>query len=349
MSDEHPRLDAALQLSGDASDPAIARGDIRREPLWQLLLLAICTGGFYLAAWVYRVTGDRDASKSARPRRIAWTLGSLTPPVLAALLFDFSRNEEPGSQLSRRTDRSAAVPAIALLALHFLVAMSELGSLWITGWILLPIPVLLVQRRFNQNVNAETVGFGWPRFITLLFAVPLAAAVMWWIDAPMASRASPFAIAEGAPIRGRSEAYVILSPSTSWREVSPGTLGDTDSDLELTTTDGSAWVVAYVHEDSSLTLDQVVDERLAAIDNDNGVEDFSESREFIPHPEFATMSLADYRVSITPFERGHYLVLTTRLKKRTIEVIGYVSDTSPHQAELERLMDDFRIPRNAEP
>ena len=228
-----------------------------------LYWLAVATFGIYLPFWVYRFSRAAGATDRERWRGIAWAFGVLAPPACWGILREFQRLALESGPGRGRWLRSVEVPAALYLVLLVLAGLSPLRHFILTPLFLLPIPFVLVQHSANR-AGAVSVDVDRPRrrvplwqWIVAPIGTVLVAAIVWFESPAAFQRLRPY-VARGAEISGSSQVFRLTVPGDRWRRVTPGTIGDPDSDLELAGPGADTWLIAFVVPRSDADLDGVL-------------------------------------------------------------------------------------------
>jgi len=324
-----------------ASDAA---GSARPDPLaispWRLYWLAVASFGLYLPVWVYRLARSAGQSPSSR---VAWGLGSLVPPIAAALLYEFNGRAGEGVPRARR-----ALPSLVLLSLLPVCAFTPLRHFTLAPLLLLPAPFAWVQASINRTARKEqAAAIPRPRMRWFEWAIAsggtlLVALAAWFTVPPFVEQLKVLG-AEGVVV-GRSGSFQVVIPTAAWRQVKSGTLGDPESDLELTGPGTETWTVAYVNPNNDNDINSAVSMRRTMIFESGEPRDYREFRRFLDGSDLVPVSTADYEIGYGVMGEGHYVILTAETDTQVIELIGYTAEPVAHLEELRRLIDSFTIP-----
>ena len=311
-----------------------------------LYWLAVATFGIYLPFWVYRFSRATGATDRERWRCIAWAIGVVAPPACWGILREFQRvvhESEPGRG---RGFRSIEVPAALYLILLVVAGLSPLRHFILTPMFLLPIPFVLVQHSANRagtaSVDADRPRRRVPlwQWIAAPIGTVLVAAIVW-LESPAAFQRLRPHMARGAEISGSSKTFRLTMPGDRWRRVAPGTIGEPESDLELTGSGADTWLIAFVVPQTDSDLHSTVDFRRAAVFSDGKPLEFSERRFFLEDSDFIPVSVADYRIDFGFGMKSVYHILTAETDQHVIEVIGYTAEPASHLEDLKSLVSSF--------
>ncbi len=288
------------------------------------------TGGLYLGYWVWEaMRTDRSRSPgSAGP--FAAALGTMIVPVQAALLYDIHRQSRVRRGFATRF-WSCATPAVLAVAIAVLVVLLPWRSLWTPGWLLAPLPFLLVQSSINREARPASAMRRSSRIAHLLLGLAGAAAtvaVAYQVDLPAARTALNPSVEPGEPVSGLSALYTVRLVQPGWRRTTPGTIGDANADLELVSPDQTSWVVSYVHAARESSLHDTVSGRRAAIQELGRLDGFHEERRFASGTEMIPISIARYQVETQAFLRQTFVTYTASTGDHLVEIIGFVGSKS---------------------
>ncbi len=327
-------------------------------PPWRLYGFTVASFGLYVPYWVYRLSRAHGCTR--RSTRAAWALGSLIPPVGAALLYEFNGppreaspydelpGDEPPSDESLdptpatvEDSRRGASPAILLLVLLAVCSFTSLRHFTLAPLFLLPIPVAWVQRTINRMASspAPAVSVRWWAWAAGSIGTLLVAAAVWH-EAPGFLRQLRRIEADAVVVAG-SDVFAVIVPTQHWRQVEPGTIGDSDSELELTGPGAETWAVAYSRPRSETHLDNVIAERRSMIFDSGKPLDFRESRRFLDGSDFVPVSTTDYEIDFGLGSVGFYVVLTAETEDEVIELITYTAEPKTYLDEIRRLAQSF--------
>ena len=311
---------------------------------WRLYWLAVASFGLYVPVWVYRLARAAGQSRSAR---VSWALGSLVPPVAAALLYELNGRAFEAVPRARQLQR--ALPAVVFLVLLPVCAFTPLRHFALAPLLLLPAPFAWVQASINRAARAEPgtesiqpIRIRWFEWVIASAGTLLVATAAWFTVPPFLEQLKTLG-ADGV-VAGRSGSYQVVIPTSAWRKIKSGTLGDPDSDLELTGPGTETWTVAYVTPSLENDIPTAVSARRTMIFETGEPRDFSESRRFLDGSDLVPVSTADYEIGYGVLGEGHYVVLTAQTDEEVIELIGYTAEPVAHLEELRRLIGSFAIP-----
>ncbi len=340
--------------SGDApvgADTTSSARPVQAMALGRFYLLAVATLGAYLVLWVYRTARALQPRREDRAKCVAWAVASIIAPFSCVLLYELARMvRAEGRRLGVEIAVFPLLPAAFLGALAAGLFFTPLQPLWSPAWWLVPFPFLLVQRAVNRLVAASP-----PRHpegastirrrlagIVLVVGLPGAAVLGFVVDRPAAAVLMARSPLAGEQVSGKTQRYTLEMPDEHWRKVPPGTNGDDTSDLELVHEDGAAWLVVYVREGTSDTLDRAVADRRAAIGGDSPIQDFYERRIFRDKRDFVPESIARYDLGGFPARRTFW-ALTTIVEQSAFEVLVYSSNPDTNMKAVSRLMASLKI------
>lgn len=149
-------------------------------------------------------------------------------------------------------------------------------------------------------------------------------------------------------VAGPSGLYTLQLPDRPWVRVSPGTIGDDDSDLELYGETVETWAVVYAECGTNHTMDGLVESRRDTIREWLTNMIVSEERRILRGP-FTPISHARYS-GRDPTLGGEniYWVSVVVTDHARIEVIGRTTSATNDQFALEGLIKSLRLTEKAE-
>lgn len=319
-------------------------------PLWRLYVAAAGTFCLYLTVWTYRTARQYGFDKEYRHTPVWWAIGTLISPVAACVLFEFNRR----ARAFTGRPRPAAGPALALVALSLAWGFTPLGHYVLAIPILGPLPFLAVQRNINRTARQGIATTHPPRPLRVPLAVgavlglPVLAMIGWWVDLPTFDMEMAQRLTGGARVVGRSEVYGLTMPTTDWRELSPGTIGDPESDMELVGPGFDTWVVIYTTPTTENDLESAIGIRREMIFAEGTTAGYKERRYFLSDEELFPVSFATYRVSFGVAGLSEYQVLTAELEDHVIEILGHTAEPATHSKEVRDLLRTFSVESTGE-
>lgn len=325
-------------------------GELRRVvpgplPLWGLYLVSVASFGLYLPYWIWRTARQFGIGERNRSTPLWWALGSPAAPVGAGILYEFNRR---ATALAGTRGR-AAWPALAYLALFVLWRLTPLEDYYLAFALLVPVPFLFVQRNINSAAARRVAVAHPPRrllpalALTMVVGLPVVATTAWLYDWPRLKTELAHRLAGGARVAGQSALYELTLPSTEWKRVDPGTVGDDGSDLELIGPGTETWVVGYTASIRDSDLESTIASRRSMIFEVGAARGYDERRHFLPGSDFVPISVTVYDISFGMAGSGQYRVLTAQLDGHVVELVGYTVEPSHHAGELDRLLESFAI------
>jgi hypothetical protein len=210
---------------------------------------------------------------------------------------------------------------------------------------LLPIPFLWIQQTLNR-LHSPTGEIGevrshWTalRWISVGLGLPLVLYFAAVNDFPLVSSLlKPTRAGQRLAIEG-SPAQVVL-PSSNWRRVGSGYLGD-DSALELIGPGTDTWLVAYVDGDSAGSIDNTVAVRRQLLAVDDTLRALEERRYFLEGADLTPVSLARYTLGSSYIDHSVILVMTAEIDETVVELIAHTSSPIQYEDEINRLLESL--------
>jgi hypothetical protein len=323
------------------------------EPLLRLYLLTLATLGGYLCWQMYRLGRGLDP-RGPRDRRVglAWAAAVLFAPATIALLLEIPRLAR--LQLRTLGVRSAGgSPILAPLVYGALVAglmLSRLGTLWAPLLLALPLPFLLAQGEVNRLEIARAAraaepvlpprGRRWWRWAVAAVGMPAVALLLVKLDGRgFVALAKARRVVAGARVK-HADLFTMQVAGLNWEQTGSGVVGDGSEAMGFRRRDGSSWLVVYVTDGGSLTLDGIVADRRRLI-NDSGelLVRSSERRFFLPGVDMVPASSAQHETR-RGVSFGVYHVFSTIHDGKAIEVIGFAGPES--QIPVEAFVNSVR-------
>jgi hypothetical protein len=306
--------------------------------LWRVAVFGWGTFGLYYIHWAWRNGRARQAMGHAGVSPRLHGLAFLFVPVGAVLLARLGR-------LADEVRGRAAGRHWPLLAVLFLVAGIGSGSaeVGLPFLLLLPLPVVLVQRAMNAPWQDERPS-GRPRWRDLPGALLCVLAfVGTWENDHAALRAwiSPSAV-PGAAVSGPQRDYRLVPPDLGWALVPSGTNGEPDADLELQSRFRRAWIVVYRVEEPNTDLDDTIDVRLSRLEEAASVTGFTESRTLELGADGPVVTSRAWFETSDLFGRDHVHVRAIRTGDRLYEAVGW-ADSPRYAPAVARVLDSFEL------
>jgi hypothetical protein len=147
------------------------------------------------------------------------------------------------------------------------------------------------------------------------------------------ARAGQRLFIEGSP------ALVVL-PSSNWRRVGSGYLGD-DSALELIGPGTDTWLVAYVDGDPTSSIDNTVSVRRQLLSMDDTLRALEERRYLLEGADLTPVSLARYTLGSSYLDHSVVLVMTAEVEETVVELIAHTSSPTQYEEEINRLLESL--------
>ncbi len=331
-------------------------------PPWRLYGYAVASFGLYLPFWAYRLARAHGCRKWSV--KAAWALGSLVPPVAAALLYEFNgppRDDTPSDEApsdeapsddpltpAARDSPRRAPPALLLLLLLAVCSFSPLSGFYLAPLFLLPIAFAWVQSTINRLARASglpgktaVAPMRWWNWAAASIGGLLLVVALWYETPGFLRQLRK--IEADAVVASDSDRFELTVPSQHWRRVEAGTIGDDDSELELTGPGAETWAVAYLRPRSETDLDNVIADRKSMLFASGKPLDYRETRRFLAGSDFVPVSTADYELDFGLGTEGFYVVLTAETEDQVIELITYTAEPAAHLDEVRGLVQSFAL------
>ena len=147
-------------------------------------------------------------------------------------------------------------------------------------------------------------------------------------------------LSAGAIVQNSTAQFSLRVPTGGWERVGPGAIGDGTEELGLRTQRGEVWVVVYAHPVAGTSLDGVVASRRGIVQQErsccrrlmNSASSWT-ARIWSPPPSRAIACAFRARV-------GSFLVFTTIVGDRFVEVVGFAFDAS--EADVTQLVRSLK-------
>lgn len=331
-------MSEAIAQIQESSAPAESDRRLWYPPmkLWQLYLLMVATCNLYAVFWIYRIASDVRDHADSRVNPLAYSLS-----LLLGIVAVFSGARLTWRVLSlrggERTRHQNLPPCVSLLVFvaYFLALLGhlvELPVLYAVSLLVFPLPWLLVQNRMNpvtstmpptdfrkqhrmSSRHVALLGVGLSAWAGLLSAMQM----------EVAQRASEQAMA-GRLFAGSGGRYTVRAPSAEWNQVTPGTIGDPRSDLELLGPSLDTWAIVYVHR--GVALNELVAFRARQLNKYADV-NYSEPREQQSGTR-SEISYVDYEAD-DPFGPTWNWLTTAVSRDAVVEVVVSAVPTKDNQ------------------
>ncbi|MGH0034891.1 MAG: hypothetical protein ACQGVK_07675 [Myxococcota bacterium] len=321
-------------------------------PRWSapvLYLLLAVTYGLYAWVWTWRHArylervGHADESPPS-PR--AWAWASLSPPLAWLVLYEIGRRQ--ASRAGRDAARASVWgPPLLYLGLVVALYLSGIGSVWTLVALALALPPVLVQAQIARVQDpaprtATRRDRRWLEWIAAGGGVLMATLTVSVHDIDALTLLRVRELEPGVRVESHGAGFSVAVPTAGWRRLPPGTLGGERSVLELAHASGRAQLIAYQADDARLTIDDVTSTRRTIISEAETLLGVEERRTFRAESSYDPLSYTDYQVQGALGTRAVYLVVTTPIEGKIVEIVATSTDLALDGPDLKSLVLSVR-------